>query len=167
MELATSASEDHRVVASDILLRSDGVRFRIDARRPPQINVANTSNLAAQRCFQDMLWQRLSRCSQNGTIDQQLKRTTDIVRTAAVQAFGRAQRTPRQPWVSQCTWLVIKYAAPLRRAMVSSQRVLRRELLRYALLSWCALIPASFVPLNQTGDVHHAGLRRFSRRRRC
>jgi hypothetical protein len=135
IELATSAREDHRVVASSIVLQ------KIHDREPPppakfSVNLANTHVPWRCRQFEDAMWAFPKDDKAFECIDGHLDFLLDYIKSAAKSAFGPPLKVPRQPWVTPSTWALLSRAAPLRRSMHFVRSLLRTSCLRVFLLAW-------------------------------
>ena len=134
IELATSAREDHRVVASSVRLPTCGGHAPSQPSRFA-VNLANMHVPWRCRLFEDAMWAFSPNPGDLEDVDAHLDHLLAHIKAAAKSAFGPPQKVPRQPWVSARTWSVLRCAAPLRRGMHRLRALRSQALLRMAFLA--------------------------------
>ena len=142
IELATSAREDHRLLAGRLTLHPNALAVRPPKRFMQKVNKANLGVPWRQRCFQDALWTFAP--SSGADIDVHLAQFTSFAKQQAIAAFGTQPKVPRQPWISASSWAVVKLAAPLRRLQYRSYATRDSARLLHAWLGWRSLLPEVF-----------------------
>ena len=86
-----------------------------------------------------------------------LEECNNIVKSCALQSFDKLQHKPLQPWISQKTWGVLQFAAPLRRQQHKAIMVLKKQVITFWFLAWASTKHADFVPQSITdGEAHGA-----------
>ena len=109
----------------------------------------NSANFICQRRqdqFQQAMW-RFS-CDPDWHIDDHLERLNEHVRKEGLRIFGTRSDTPRQPWISQETWSIVRQIAPLRRQICSIRKRLypARTLFVFRCWSFAARSAAGLTP---------------------
>ena len=95
IELATSAREDHSLLACGLPLPPNAVAGRLPKRTTQMVNKANLQDLWMQRRFQDVLW--TFEPSAGAYIDEHHLQFTEFAKQQAIAAFGAQPKLPRQP----------------------------------------------------------------------
>ncbi|CAK0811430.1 unnamed protein product [Prorocentrum cordatum] len=90
----------------------------------------------AVQAFQTML-HRLQ-VPVGASIDEKTQAMMSQVRTAARHAFGRPEDRPRQPWISDDTWSILRLLAPSRRVVHAAGREAHRAYFHRIFLGWAA-----------------------------
>ena len=117
LDLTLNAKQDHYAVAATFCFHQP----LDDAPRPKSRRfMLNSANLTCQR-RQDQLQQAIWRSSFDPEwhIDDHLERLREHVRKEALWIFGTRSDAPRQPWISQETWSIVRQIAPLRSQICS------------------------------------------------
>ena len=79
-------------------------------------------------------------------MDEHQRHLCDYIRKLALRACGSASCAPTKPWMSESTWCIVKWIAPLRRAGYAAARTVAASRLRVLLLAWAATLHAVFEP---------------------
>ena len=87
-------------------------------------------------------------CDPDWHIDDHLERLNEHVRKEALRIFGTRSDMPRQPWISQETWSIVRQIAPLRRQIRSIRKRLypARTLFVFRCWSFAARSAAGLTP---------------------
>ncbi|CAK0851528.1 unnamed protein product, partial [Prorocentrum cordatum] len=145
VQLSITTREDHRMVAAHMTAPTRGG----DTVGPPAPFRFNKWRLGDTACAQQVA-RRMSelRLSTHGDIDDKTTTFMDHVRSSALQALGRPQDQPRQPWISGDTWRLLRTLAPSRRTMYRARAEIFKAHCHLAFLSWSPLCPSAFSMTN-------------------
>ncbi|CAK0870212.1 unnamed protein product, partial [Prorocentrum cordatum] len=160
VELATSACEDHRAVLATVAVA--GAAGDIQPKPAMKLSV-NRANLLDPKCvqaFQDSLWSAVPEVTGMPDADTKLEGAIQAVSNAATKAFGHAPTVPRQPWIIQRTWELLRPLPMLRRAMFDMKRLVNKQLMNYAWLAWRSLFSRSFMPADTQAQTMTATAQR-------
>ena len=147
VDLSLCAKEDHRAVAATFEAESLTVSFPA-AKRPKRepnccINKLSLSNPSKCDRFMQAMWKFKSPL--HLPIGQHLEELNRYVIRNATKAFGKPYDKPVKPWISDSSWSIIKWVAPMRRIM---HRVAETERSRVKHLAWAAWKSLLFLTFN-------------------
>ena len=145
IELATTRSEDHRCVACAFLVTPlrEGTREKSSVKKY-DLEAAGDPHRRAQ--FEDMLWAHVADIQATAGLDNKVDAIVNTVHYCASAVLGPAPKVPRQPWVSKQTWALLRFAAPLRRAMHGYLGAAQKLRCQSVFFAWAALRIFSFAP---------------------
>ena len=148
IDLATSNREDHRAIMSCIYLPpSSSVHDKQQKEKQFQVDRASLQCPVKCAQFQCKLNSTFANYNvQHVSIDAMLDSCTSMIKDAAISVFDKPAQVPRQPWISQMTWQVLQYAAPLRRQQHKINQVRKRQMTLFWLLAWASTRKSLFVP---------------------
>ena len=141
--LSFAASEDHRLVRAMLRLPiPEAVSGEARLRRKKQVAKYNLSSLERRAYFEQTMWQYVS--PSGASLDHHAAHFTEFTHSAALSAFGSRADGPKQPWISESTWSVLKYLAPIRRSSFGMFKAANVERLRLIVVAWASTVRRVF-----------------------
>ena len=153
VDLSLQAKEDHRPVAAALnieALAQSSSCSQLPKRQQPacRINKYNLNDPVRRGRFEEELWKY--RSPWHVPLEDHLDHWNKYLTRIAVKHFGKPQDRPRKPWISPSSWTIVKWFAPLRRAMCKVSTIEHGSLHLLAWLAWRSLKSNVFIP----GTVH-------------
>ena len=94
--------------------------------------------------FKELMWR--VELPKDGDISDRAQALQMHLKSAAVTAFGKPPKRPRQNWVRPNTWYVIQLNAPLRRLSHQCYSCIRGATKAIYFYVWCSLRPMEYLP---------------------
>ena len=143
IDLTLNEWDDHAAVTVGVHLSVD-IATGPRVARPAAVNKLTLCDRARVEAFQQKMWsfRALACCC----LDMHLRSLAAYTLKWAIRIFGSRRDTPRQPWISQETWALVRLMAPGRRMRYQVVMAARRAKTFMFFAAWASTCHASFTP---------------------